>query len=272
MKKLVLLFSLVSMNALAWGPTGHRVVGHIAMKELSINALTKVSEILANQTFDRVANWPDEIKSDPAQYSHTYNWHYTDWPDEMHDHNEENSSGTLIKSIGEQVAVLKNPLSSKEQKVFALKFLVHLVGDLHMPLHVGNGQDLGGNACKVVFFGKQTNLHAVWDEGIIEATKLSYTELSRFVLQGKSHAEIASYKRGEVLDWASESRDLRKTVYPNDVKGTANHQYCRKEGGVTVEEMPVLGYEYTYKFNPVVEKRLLAAGLRLAYLINQIYQ
>ncbi len=261
MKFLVIALSFISFEALAWGPTGHRAVGEVAESLLSADVAAEVYKILDGQSLARVSTWPDEIKSDPANYSHTFSWHYTDWPDEMHDHDEHNSSGSLIKSLREQLIILKSSKHDANQKKNALKFLTHLVGDLHMPLHVGNGKDIGGNSCKVIFMGKTTNLHALWDEGMIEFSKLSFSELALFASQGRN---VTEYQQGDILDWALESKNIRPTIYPN-----SSQDYCRKDISVTTENMPVLSFEYSYKFMPIVEKRIFQAGVRLAFLLNQ---
>jgi len=273
MKSFILVLGLMSANAFAWGPTGHRVVGAVAEKHLDIAVHSKIFKILGGQSLSRVANWPDEIKSEPAKYSYTFNWHYTDWADDAHDHDETTSSGKLLGSIKEQVAVLKNPEATDEAKVFALKFIIHLVGDLHQPLHVGNGLDQGGNLCKVTFQGQAMNLHALWDEGMINFTKLSYSELADYVSQGRTREEILAWKSGTVVDWALESKELRGKIYPENVLPTPEpmsvKQYCRKDIVVTAEETPKLSYDYSYKFVPVVEQRLYQAGVRLAMVLNE---
>lgn len=273
MKTLLLALTLTSVNAFAWGPTGHRVVGAVAEKHLDPHVAVKVMKILKGQTLSRVSNWSDEIKSEPETYSHTYNWHYTDWKDEDHNHDETHSSGKLMTAIKEQMAVLKDPEASIDNKNFALKFIVHLIGDLHQPLHVGNGLDQGGNKCRVTFHKRELNLHQLWDEALIDFTNLSYTELANYVSQGRSKEEYQSWKGGTPIDWALESKILRGQIYPADVnpseKPMSLRQYCRSDIVVQAEDMPKLGYEYSYKFVPVIEKRLYQAGLRLATMLNQ---
>lgn len=258
---------LFSLNALAWGPTGHRVVGEIAEKNLDPKVKAKITEILGGQSLARVANWPDEIRSEPQTYSYTYPWHFTDWGDDVHQHDETNSSGKLLGSINEQLAVLKDPKATPEKKTFALKFVIHLVGDLHQPLHVGNGLDNGGNNCKVYFHNKLMNLHALWDEEMINFSQLSFTEMAQFVSQGKNGED---FKSGTIVDWAEESKQLRLTIYPNEITPArmSVKQYCRKDITVANEELPKLAFEYSYKFLPIAEKRLFQAGIRLASLLN----
>lgn len=270
MKILIASLVFASTQAFAWGPTGHRAVGEIAERFMNPGPLLAARSILGGHSLARASTWADEIKSDPARYQHTFNWHYTDWADEAHDHDETNSSGKLMGSINEQLAVLKNSQASREDKIFALRFLVHLVGDLHMPLHVGNGLDQGGNFCKVTYMGQAMNLHSLWDEGMINFTKLSFTELAKFASAGKTKEQMIAARSGGPLDWARESKQLRATLYPANVvdPGTpmSIKAYCQKE--VPADQIPKLSYEYAYRFMPVVEERIFLAGVRLAVLLN----
>ncbi len=271
---LSVLVLLSSSTVFAWGPTGHRVVGEIAEKHISVKTLSKVRGILKGETLARVSTWPDEIKSEPTKYSHTFNWHYTDWKDDQDHHDHETSSGKLIPALEEQIATLKDDKKSDAEKAFALKFLVHLIGDLHMPLHVGNGVDQGGNFCRVFFQNSRTNLHAVWDEDMINFTKLSFTELASFV--SRSHnSKIAEYKSGSILDWALESKEIRQQIYPAPVKvDDANPSaltYCLRPYNESNENLPKLSFEYSYKFVPVLEKRLYQGGVRLAKVLDDIF-
>lgn len=274
MKTFIAGLMLMSSSAVfAWGNTGHRVVGEVATKFLNADVGYKAYQILKGESLARVSTWPDEIKSEPATYSNTFNWHYTTWQTDDHDHSEHEesaSTGFLLKTISEQTAVLRDPNATNEQKAFAIKFLVHLVGDIHQPLHVGNGTDQGGNYCKVTFHNKAYNLHALWDEGMLDFTNLSFTELAKFVMEGRSVEEIRAARTGNAVDWARESKEIVPTVYPANVVQSPEpmsiRTYCQKE--VKPEEMPKLAYEYSYKFMPVVEKRLFLAGVRLAQLLN----
>jgi hypothetical protein len=275
MKLLSFFLVLLSTKVMAWGPTGHRAVGEVADKYLTPVAAYKIHKILNGQSLSKVSTWSDEIRSEPQTYSYTYNWHYTDWKEEDHQHDETNSSGKLLSAINEQINILKDVNSPQDKKAFALKFIVHLVGDLHQPLHVGNGLDQGGNKCKVTFHKKEMNLHALWDEGMIDFTNLSFTELADYVSQGRSLEEIKAWREGTVVDWALESKILRASVYPEQVRPSEGpltiKQYCRSDIVIDAQDIPKLGYEYSYKFIPVVSKRIFQAGLRLAKMLNEAF-
>ena len=182
LKKLVFIFFLtfnVSYFVYGiWGKTGHRVVAEIAKKNLTENALKKINSILDGESLPTVSTWADEIKSDPE--SRKYNtWHYVNIPlDEDYADIEKNKNGDVVTAINECIEVLKNKNSPLSSKVFYLKFLIHLVGDIHQPLHVGRFEDRGGNDIKVKFFGKQTNLHRLWDTDMINDHMMSYSEFA----------------------------------------------------------------------------------------------
>jgi hypothetical protein len=136
---------------------------------------------------------------------------------------------------------------------------------------VGTGSDQGGNLCRVTFMGRPTNLHSLWDEGMIAFSNLSFTEMAKFVVEERSAEDFVAAKSGTPKDWALESKNIVAQVYPADVVASPEpmsiRSYCKKE--VLPEEMPKLSYEYSYKFMPVVQKRLYEAGVRLAMLLNQ---
>jgi hypothetical protein len=273
MKTLLLSALLISVNAFAWGPTGHRTVGEVAQRNLSTKAELEIFKILKGKTLARVATWPDEIKSEPGKYKYTFYWHYTEWPQDAKEPDETHNSGKLMTALSERLKVLKDPAASAEDKEFSLTFLVHIMGDLHQPLHVGNGLDNGGNNCKVSFQGKAMNLHALWDDGMIDFNKLSFTELAGFVSQGKTAEDRANILKGSFLDWAQESKNILPSIYPENVKAPKDPMstlvYCQK--GVGDADVPKLGYDYSYKFMPIVERRLYEAGLRLASILNQTF-
>lgn len=150
-------------------------------------------------------------------------------------------------------------------------FVGALVGGLHQPLHVGGGGDQGGNFCKVTWHGRASNLHRVWDSDMIEQTDLSYTELAAFASEGRSRAQTANWQTGGARIWAAESRKLRGEIYPAEVVAptapVSRLTYCQRE--VAPEAMPKLGYEYSYRFLPVVYDRIYQGGVRLAQLLEQ---
>jgi S1/P1 Nuclease. len=208
-----LVIILIPCISFAWGPTGHRIVGEIAEKELNPKTLSKVKALLDNKSLAQVSTWADEIKSEPDHYGHTFSWHYMTWPTNQ-DEYVYDGQGELLLAIQNNLKVVKNDYASKVDRSKALMFLVHLVGDLHQPLHVGNGTDRGGNRCEVLFHGERVNLHHLWDEKLIQKNNLSYTEYVKFLLEKRPSFKASEMER-RILSWARESKTLREQVYPD---------------------------------------------------------
>ena len=165
--------------ALAWGKTGHRVVAAIADTQLSGLARAHIEEILGpGESLDEAANWPDEMRSAPDKFWQKTRtpWHYVTLNGIIYDHAP--PEGDALEALDHFRKVLQDPNASLADKQLALRFVVHLVGDLHQPLHVGKCCDKGGNDVKVTWFGKPTNLHAVWDSQLVDDEQLSFTELA----------------------------------------------------------------------------------------------
>jgi nuclease S1 len=247
---LALTLLLLARPAFPWGPNGHRAVGRVAERHLSEAAARGVAGILGSETLAGVATWPDEIRSDPA-WDRAKPWHYVDIDDgETYETTAKSPGGDVVEAIDRFAKVLRDPAASRTDKTQALKFLVHLVGDVHQPLHVGRRADHGGNTTHVTWFGENTNLHAVWDEKILEAEKLSFSELAEFI-DHPTVEEVKAWQSGGVLDWVRESQEVRARVYDiGDGK---------------------LSFTYQYLNIPLVKRRVLQAGIRLAGLLDAIF-
>jgi len=255
MKKIILLSSLVvlsySPSAFSWGKTGHRIVGEIAQRNLDSKTLKGIKELAGDDDLSRLSNWPDEIRSDPKM-GYTTPWHYVSIPTgKTYFDQKRNKEGDVIEALYRFEDILRDPKAKKEEKLDALRFLVHMTGDLHQPLHVGLAEDRGGNSIRVKWFKSETNLHTVWDEELIDFEKLSFTEYANY-LNHFSKDDKKEWEKGSFMEWAKESQDLRPKVYDLPESGS-------------------LSYEYNYKVKPVIEQRLKQGGLRLAYVLNKIF-
>lgn len=252
MKKLALLLAIlcITLTAFSWGATGHRVTGYIADKHLSKKARLAMQRILGQQSLAMAANWMDDIKSD-SLYNYAYDWHWvTIQNGETYDQSVKNPKGDLIQTIERLIVELRSKKFSGKEEAERVKMLIHLIGDIHQPLHVGSGDDRGGNRVKVNWFDEETNLHSVWDSNLIDYTKLSYTELAES-LPKPDAVQVKVLQNSTVRDWANESIRYRKQVY--DI-GNGK-----------------LGYKYHYKNYDIVQNRLAQAGIRLAGVLNDIY-
>lgn len=250
---ILLFFSVqLSFGNIFWGKTGHRVVGEVAADYLSGSAKRKIKKILNGQSLAFVSTFADEIKSD-RRYKAFGPWHYVNFPfDKKYGEEPPSEYGDLVMGIERCILLLKSDTTSEDDKTFYLKLLVHFIGDLHQPLHVGRGEDKGGNDIQVQWFGNGSNLHRVWDTNMIEEYGMSYEELSDNLpaIKRRERKEIQS---GALLDWVYESQDLAQKVYASANKGEK------------------LGYKYMYDHFSTVRIQLQKGGLRLAKILNDIF-
>lgn len=252
MKKLftLILVSIVSLSAFGWGATGHRAVAKVAEKYLSKKAKKELERILGGQSMAMASTWMDDIYSD-STYDYARDWHWVTIQDgETYEQSIKNPNGDVIATLERIIAELKSKKLSAKEETERVKMLIHLVGDIHQPLHVGGGTDRGGNNVKVSWFRTDSNLHRVWDSDMINDTRLSYTELAES-LDFPTEAQRLAWSKTSIRDIAYESMTFRKQVYDiGDGK---------------------LGYEYTYKYFHIVRGQLVKAGVRLASVLNEIY-
>ena len=255
--------------AMAWGKTGHRVVAAIADTELSGLARAHIQEILGpGESLDEAATWPDEMRSDPSNFwqKTATPWHYVTLDGTAYDHAP--PEGDALEALVRFTRILQNPDASLADKQLALRFVVHLVGDLHQPLHVGKCCDQGANDVKVTFFGKSTNLHAVWDAALVDEEQLSFTELAAKLERHISSREIIAWSDSNPRDWIRESAEIRDRIYPIARPKSGPRSELSKDRDM---DMPDLSYSYVHQFTPVMERRLSQAGVRLAAYLNAVF-
>ena len=249
-KHLILICIIIVQFVFGWGKTGHRIVGEIAENYLTKNSKHQIKKLIGHHDLSRLSNWADEIKSDP-KWDHAWDWHYCTIPD-GENYKKGQHKGQAVEKVFEFIKTLKDKKSNKQDKIIALKFLVHLIGDLHQPLHVGNGNDRGGNDIGVKWFGEATNLHSIWDTKLINLQELSYTEYSEYLLLNIDYSLIREWQGTKVLDFVNESKTLRKKCYEF------------KDDN--------LNWDYFYNNKELLEKRLLQGGVRLSGEINRIFK
>ena len=244
------LILFIAVEASAWGVTGHRAIGLLAEKMLNPQARKRLQSILGSERLPLATTWMDEIRSD-STWDHTADWHWVTietgkrYEDMVH-----NPKGDVIATLERLILELRQGKVSGKKELEHLKMILHLVGDIHQPLHVGCCDDQGGNKVRLKWFRDDSNLHRLWDSDLIDHTKLSYTELAES-LPVPDPAEIRRIQSLGIREWAKENIALRDRVYAiGDGK---------------------LGYEYAYRNMDVVNQRLLYAGIRLAGILNSIY-
>ena len=247
----IIAFStLFNLSAAAWGSTGHRAIAQIAWQQLNDENKSKIEAILGDSYLPLFATWADDIRSEKDDPLGKVP-HYVNMPlDENYEDSQKNEHGDLVTLLTGMFDQFQNPVSTTEEKAIALKFIIHLIGDLHQPMHIGLAEDLGGNTLAVKWFKEDSNLHKVWDENIIDYSRLSYTELAHFA--GKpTTKELQQLEKGSLIDWVDETHQITKRIYDN----LGDKQFS---------------YEYYYQFSPVVLKQIQKAGYRLGFLLNKM--
>ena len=242
-----------SLSSFGWGKTGHRIVGEIATSQLKPCTEKKISAILKGESLAMCSTWMDDVKADKA-YDHWYPWHHCTIGDhQTYAEAGSPSQGDILVKLDEITRELETKKFKHGGEANALKILVHLLGDLHQPLHVGRGDDKGGNDFKIKYFGKSSNLHRIWDSDLIDGQQLSYTEYSQHLLRTTPQDRVKQHQSGTYLDWANESKALRMAgIYPPT-------------------DLENLSYQYGYENYSRLEERLVQAGVRLAMVLNRIY-
>ena len=255
---LALLLGLFAGGALAWGPLGHEVVAELAQRQLDPAARAEVARLLRAEpgaSLRSVANWPDQMQNDPAYtalWRATRSQHYVNFrgPDCAYVPPRDCRDGQcIIAGLAQQVAILGDRTRTDAQRLQALKFVVHFVGDIHQPLHAGYRDDKGGNLYQVQFDGRGSNLHRVWDSGLLARRHLDAVAYANRL--GTGTPPLAGAPRDDLyVQWARES--CRLTAQPGFYP--AGHR---------------IDQAYVDAELPLAERRLRLAGQRLATLLNR---
>ena len=227
---LALLLVLVPAPALAWGKTGHRVIGAIAGRLVSRHTRAEVRRILGVEGLAEASTWPDFERSNPDPFwqKEAGPFHYvTVPPGKTYDVGMAPAEGDAVTALARFARTVRDAKASRDDKALALRFIIHIVGDLHQPLHAGNGTDKGGNDVKVVFNREATNLHAVWDSGLIDQDQLSYTELTAWLFRRITPGQRRDWRVTDPRVWIGESASLRDRIYPAPPADAVAFPLCR---------------------------------------------
>lgn len=263
-KRLTIWISLVltflSLKVLAWDQNSHRIVGKISDNHLSIEARLVIHSLLSGDNLAEVTTWANENRFNPANF-----WQYKK-ANKGHDKKREHAkkiksqpyrstaySGYLIdeySAVLKSSSVLKSPTFTPDKKQFYLRFLIHLIGDVYQPVHVGCISDCGGNKINVSFFGNKANLYSHLDRELVESENFSYTEFVNFI-DAKNPQFIAQGLTSEPQDWVLESNYLPEPIYN---LGTG-----------------YFSYTYLYQHMPSMKEYLLKGGTKLVDLLNRIF-
>lgn len=243
----LILLVLNASDSTAWGPQGHRVIGLIADSHLNPKVKKIIAEKFNINSLADVATWADRTRK---KRKNEGPWHYTNiakgqWTyDSARDCPDKACVTEKIREFSN--ILIDRSISSRERKN-ALKYLVHFIGDVHQPLHLGNKKDRGGGTLQFPYKGKTVTLHYLWDGGLIDWSKDSLFKYAVRLNGRVSKAEISTWNESTVSDWANESRGLALKVAYN------------------VES---LSKTYIKRGQEIIDLRLTQAGVRLAHQLN----
>ncbi len=292
----LLLVALMPARAAAWGAKGHMVVAHIASRMLTPRAAEVVKGLLAeHETLESIAPWADSLRGsfkEPGARPETARWHFIDIPrgkdyDEARDCPFLLNGPCAVEALLGVEQVLADPAKGyySNSRYEALKYAVHIVGDLEQPLHCIDDDDQGGNAKNVTWIdGQQWKLHGVWDSGMLNENvarakkadpdfsrthddaidyaeyllKTMSPEMKKFAAEESApkSASAAVIERSEIVRWARESHKIAERGY-DDLPAPKNNQYDLSDGG------------YYNKHRADVDTQLIRAGVRLARVLNE---
>jgi hypothetical protein len=244
--------------ALAWGPEGHRIVGELAQRQLDAKARAAVAELLqgeAEPTLAGVANWADQLRdSDADLYARTSRWHYVNFRSGDCDYvpaRDCRDDNCVIAEINDQLKVLGDRSLPRMQRLQALKFVVHFIGDVHQPFHAGGHDDRGGNDFQISYHGQGTNLHSVWDSLIVQHQAPSPAVYAERLAGTPVAAADVRVDAGAAQRWAEES--------------------CRSiSAGSLYPPTHTIDDAYLDAHRALANQRLRLAGARLAAELNAV--
>ena len=267
-------------HALAWGAKGHRIVAALAEQRLTPATQNALAELLQGEDLGAVATWADDMRSSEANAEFwrdwAANWHYVNIPaGQRYEEAPKNPRGDAYQALFTFSSILlKDPIpegpvrtglesyfgelqtDSVELQRFALKFLIHIVADLHQPLHNGYLEDRGGNSIDLLWNGETTNLHRLWDSQLLDSRNTNEAGWVRRLGNRISRIPVSDLRGLEQLDmdvWTSEADQLLSRIHDS--------QSASRNPDDT----------YTARFLPTVEYQLIRASLRTARFLNSIY-
>jgi hypothetical protein len=245
-----------TLPAFGWGPEGHSLVARLAAAHLTPQATARVAEVLGQgNTMQSIASWADQVRRDRAP---TGPWHYVDIPiDKPHfDMARDCPKGDcVIAKIEEFQRTVVDPAATPVQRREALLFLIHFVGDMHQPLHCSDNKDKGGNDVKLDFFGRPSNLHSMWDSGLlgrIGQEDALFAKLSKDLTNRRAR----KWGKGSVSSWADQSHKVAQAVVYGKLP--------KPPAGSDIK----VDASYEQLADPVIQQQIEKAGARLAMVLN----
>lgn len=250
---LLFFFTTIGVDTIHadWGKRGHQTIALLAEDQLTRKAKKAIELLLEGESLAEVSTFADEIRSIP-RYRKYSTWHYVNLnKGQDYERSSKNPKGDVVQAILNCIDEIKSETNSIKKRAFYLKLLIHFVGDVHQPLHVGNSFDKGGNTIRLKWFGRSTNLHRVWDTAMLEYNYTTTTFIEQ--LPRLSKAQKQKIKKSNLMEWVEESHQLAQIIYTN------------------TEEKQGLNERYYNQYFPLVQMQILKGGIRLGTLLNQLF-
>lgn len=243
-----------TFSAFGWGQKGHDTIAFIAENHLTPTTRSAVENLLDNHSIVYFSNWMDNASNTP-EYAYSKTWHYKNIDAGIaYEDAAINQDGDIVTAILSQTKTLQNKKASPSEMSLALKMLIHLIGDIHQPMHMGHLSDRGGNNWIIKYFGTDTKLHSLWDSPLLEsAHKWSYTEWQQQIDRVSEATANEIISDGNPDKWGKECFLIATNIYD------------------TTPQNSKLSYDYIAKWTPIIEQQLLRGGLRLADVLNSIF-
>lgn len=256
----LVVFGAASSNAWSWGSEGHRIVATIAQGELTPRTQSVVNRILEGESLADASTWMDEVRGD-RRFDHLKTWHFT---------KINVCSAVRLQCPAGNCSTSKTQwamqaLRSKDldEKRFALRVLIHLVGDIHQPLHSADNHDAGGNGVDVLNrrCGRDgCDLHSYWDSYLVKKVIRGQSQQDVAVNLRKVLGEIGANDSMNPENWAIEANKVaRKVAYPKD------SMVCGEVSALSIT------HDYEDEATEAVKRQLVKAGMRLAKALNQAF-
>ena len=247
----------IASPAFAWGPAGHRIIASVAQQHLNARARARLAYVLGSETtLADVATWADDVRDERPE---TASWHYINIPPAATDLRPQRDcpdSNCVSDKIREFVGIARLAIRDRSEVSEAVKYLIHLVGDLHQPLHAGFAEDKGGNQIPVIVDGRESNLHSIWDSTIIRRLGSDEAEIAERLTQGITADQKKQWQKGQPREWAWESHLLAvRMAY----------------GALPAGSPKGLDDNYLAQAAAVGGEQLAKAGIRLAAVINEVW-
>ena len=285
-KRLLLRFAfllavlLPATPAMAWWEYGHGAVGRVAYMNLSPHARAEVDRLLRQgrlldtptcsvRTIELAAYWPDCVKTLGERFSYTSSWHYQNVDIcRPFDLRSPCADGNCVSAqVERNVRILADVRVPTRERVMALAFLVHFMGDLHQPMHAGDHNDLGGNRVQVSYgvIAGRTNLHSIWDGYLADRGISQPPGEPAGILSELSATDRAAMAQGTITDWSREGWEMsREYAY-----GSLFQDPCADRPRDAPR--PVLTEAIVERLIPVIRRQVARGGLRLARLLEEAF-